>query len=135
MPISYSREPDLRWETNMRKRVLIIFNVCVFASAQALALNLTQMEESVEEQFNNSRSCNELYLKVSVLEKEAFSYETDKGERTQITSAVSTVFAPALYLLGYSAIQDYRTSIEAKSTFAKIEEVRYQMAEKRCFEK
>lgn len=119
----------------MRKRVFIIFSICIFASAQALALNLIQTEESVEEQFNNNRSCNELYIEASALEKQSFSYETDKGERTQMASAVSTVFAPAFYLLGYSAIQDYRTSIKAKSTFAKIEEVRYQMAEKRCFEK
>lgn len=119
----------------MRKVVFFIFNVFAFASAQALAFNLVQIKESSGENLYATRSCNDLYMEASALEKQSFSYEADKGERTQIASAVSTVFAPAIYLLGYNAIQDYRTSIEAKSTFAKIEEIRYQMAEKHCFEK
>lgn len=119
----------------MRKKAFIIFSVCIFASAQALALNLVQTRESIEDKLYDTRSCNELYMKASALEKQSFSYETNTGERTQIASAVSTVFTPALYLLGYSAFQDYKKGVEAKSTFAKIEEVRYRMAEKRCFEK
>ncbi len=119
----------------MRKRVFIIFNVCIFASAQVLALNLVQTKESVGEKLYDSRSCTDLYMEASALEKQSFSYETNKGERTQIASAVITVFTPALYLLGYSAFQDYKTAVGAESTFAKIEEVRYRMAEKRCFEK
>ena len=119
----------------MKIPAIVVLSLSVLVSTQALALNLFQKKEPVAEQPYGTRSCNELYIEVSALEKQSFSYETDKGERTQMASAVSTIFTPALYLVGYSAIQDYRTGVQAKSTFAKIEEVRYQMAEKRCFEK
>lgn len=112
-----------------------MLSLSVFISTQAQALNLIQTKESVGEELYDTRSCNDLYMEASALEKQSFSYEAGKGERTQIASVVSTVFAPALYLAGYSVFQDFKTGIDAKSTFAKIEEVRYRMAEKRCFAK
>ena len=119
----------------MKKCVIVIFNVFIFASTQSMALNLVDFSQPVEEKFYDARSCNDLYLEASALEKQSFSYEEDKGDKTMLASVASTVFTPALYLVGYSAVKDYKDEIESKSTFDKIEEIRYRMAEKRCFEK
>ena len=117
------------------KKLALIFSICILTSTQTMALNLVEFNQSVGEKLYDSRSCNDLYMEASALEKQSFSYAADKGNKTQIASAVSTFFAPAIYLVGYNALKDYKDGIESKSNFAKIEEIRFRMAEKRCFEK
>jgi RsiW-degrading membrane proteinase PrsW (M82 family) len=109
--------------------------VFILFSTQSFALNLVEMHKPAGESLYDSRSCNDLYMEAVALEKESFSYAAGNGNRTKVASIVSTVFTPALYYLGYSAYQDYKTEADSKSTFAKIEEIRFRMAEKRCFSK
>jgi hypothetical protein len=73
-------------------------------------------------------------MQASELEKESFAYYKSSS-KTQVASIVSTVFAPAIYYLGYSVFQDYKNETRTKSAFTEIEEVRFRMAEKRCFTK
>lgn len=119
----------------MKKLSIVIFNVLIFTSTHSAALNLVDFNQTAEEKFYDGRSCNDLYMETSALEKKSFSYEADKGNKTLIASVASTVFTPALYFVGYNAVQDYKEGIESKSTFEQIEEIRVRMAEKRCFEK
>jgi RsiW-degrading membrane proteinase PrsW (M82 family) len=118
-------------------KLLKTFTITVFLffSTQSYALNLVEMHKPAGESLYDSRSCNDLYMEAVSLEKESFSYAAGNSNRTKVASIVSTVFTPALYYLGYSAYQDYKSEADAKSTFAKIEEIRYLMAEKRCFTK
>ncbi|NOG60774.1 MAG: hypothetical protein HND53_09765 [Proteobacteria bacterium] len=112
--------------------ILLFFLIC---STQSFALNLVEFKKPVGENLYDSRSCNDLYMEASALEKESFSYAAGNRNKTQIAGMVSTVFAPALYYMGYTAYQDYKKEIDSKSTFDKIEEIRFRMAEKRCFTK
>ena len=119
----------------MKKQIVIVFIISLFISAQSWALNLVDFKQSADEKLYDDRSCNDLYMEASALEKQTFSYAEDKSNKTLMASVASTVFTPALYLVGYSAIKDYKNEADAKSTFVKMEELRYRMAEKRCFEK
>ena len=119
----------------MKTLKYIIFIFFLLSSVQSSALNLVEMNKSGEQGLYDSRSCNDLYMQASALEKESFSYAADNSSKTQVASLVSTVFTPALYYLGYSAFQDYKDDIRSKSTFSEIEQIRFRMAEKRCFEK
>ncbi len=119
----------------MKTLKYITFIFFLLSSVQSLALNLVEMSTPAEKGLYDSRSCNDLYVQASALEKESFSYAADRGSKTQVASIVSTVFTPALYYLGYSAFQDYKDDIRSKSTFSEIEQIRFRMAEKRCFAK
>jgi hypothetical protein len=74
-------------------------------SAQSSEINQTG-----EESLYDSRSCNDLYMQASILEKQSYN-NAGYGERTQIASFMSTVFAPAIYYMGFSAYQDYKNGI------------------------
>jgi hypothetical protein len=113
----------------------ITFISLLLISAQSAALNLAEINQPIEEGIYDSRSCNDLYMQASTLEKESFTYKTGFGAKTQVASIVTTVFAPAVYYLGYSAFQNYKNGINSKAAFAEIEEIRFRMAEKRCFAK
>jgi hypothetical protein len=114
-------------------KFILILSLLVFSS-QSWALKLVDLNRSSGEKLYDSRSCNDLYMEATALEKENFAYAAGSN-RTMVASVVSTVFAPAVYYLGYSAYQDYKKEIDSESTFAKIEHVRFLMAEKRCFTK
>jgi RsiW-degrading membrane proteinase PrsW (M82 family) len=107
--------------------------IIIVFSAQSWALNLVDLNRETGERLYDSRSCNDLYMEAMALEKQSFSYQAGSGNKTQVASVVSTVFTPALYFLGYSVYQEYKTEIKSKSTFAEIEDIRFRMAEKRCF--
>ncbi|HIF51747.1 MAG TPA: hypothetical protein EYQ42_09535 [Thiotrichaceae bacterium] len=79
-------------------------------SAQSSAINLTEINQTGEESLYDSRSCNDLYMQASILEKQSYN-NAGYGERTQIASFMSTVFAPAIYYMGFSAYQDYKNGI------------------------
>lgn len=119
----------------MKTLKIITFTFFILASAQSSALNLGEMHKPVEGSLYDSRSCNDLYMQAVALEKENFSYESGNGNKTQVASIVSTIFTPAIYYLGYSAYKDYKNDVDSKSSFAKIEDIRLRMAEKRCFTK
>ncbi len=119
----------------MKTLKIITFTLFVLASAQSLALNLAEIHKPADSSLYDSRSCNDLYMEAMALEKENYSYERGNGNKTQVASVVSTIFAPAVYYLGYSAIQDYKNKANSKSSFVKIEDIRLRMAEKRCFVK
>jgi len=112
-----------------------VFTSLLLISTQSTALNLVEINQPIKQGLYDSRSCNDLYMQASALEKESFAHKTGIGTRTQVASIVSTVFAPALYYLGFSAYQDYKSGINAKTAFVEIEEIRFRMAEKRCFAK
>jgi hypothetical protein len=112
----------------------IVFATFLLASTQTAAINLIEMNQSMEESLYDSRSCNDLYMQASALEKESFN-NSSFGKRTQVASFVSAVFAPAIYYLGYSAFQDYNNGIRSKAAFDQVEDIRLRMAEKRCFTK
>lgn len=113
----------------------IIFISFLLLSAQSSALNLVEINKPIKQGLYDNRSCNDLYMEALALEKESFSYAAGNGNKTQVASVVSTIFTPALYYLGYSAYQDYKNEIDSRSTFVEIEEIRFRMAEKRCFTK
>jgi hypothetical protein len=113
----------------------IIFTFLLLISAQSSALNLAEINQPIEKGLYDNRSCNDLYVQATSLEKNFMAYEANAGSRTQVASIVSAVFAPAIYYLGYSAFHDYKNGLHTKQTFAQIEEVRYRMAQKRCFAK
>ena len=119
----------------MKKQTFIIFFISLLMSTQSFALNLVDFNQTNVDKLYDARSCNDLYMEVSALEKKNLSYMQDNGNKTLIASVASTVFTPALYLVGYSAVKDYKTDQVAKSNFEKIEEIRLRMAQKRCFEK
>ncbi len=113
----------------------ITFISLLLIGTQSTALSLAEINQPIEQGIYDSRSCNDLYMQASVLEKESFSYKTGFGTRTQVASIVTTIFAPAVYYLGFSAFQDYKNGINSKAAFVEIEEIRFRMAEKRCFAK
>ncbi len=113
----------------------IIFTTVLLVSAQSTALNLVEMNQQIEKDLYDSRSCNDLYMQATTLEKNLFAYEANHGSKTQLASVVTTLFAPAVYYLGYSAFYDYKNSMSAKAVFTEIEDIRFRMAEKRCFTK
>jgi hypothetical protein len=113
----------------------IAFISLLLVSTQGIALNLAEINQPIEQGLYDSRSCNDLYIQASTLEKEAFAYKKGIGARTQVASIVTTIFAPAVYYLGFSAFQDYKSGINSKIAFVEIEEIRFRMAEKRCFAK
>lgn len=113
----------------------IIFISLLLISAQSSALNLTEINQPIEQDLYDSRSCNDLYMLTINLEKESLRFKSGRENSTEVASLVSTVFAPAIYYLGYNAFQDYKTDKRNKTAFAKIEEIRFRMAEKRCFVK
>jgi len=106
----------------------------VLFSAQSSAISLTEINQTGDENLYDSRSCNDLYMQVSILEKQSYN-NASYGERTQIASFVSTVFAPAIYYMGFSAYLDYKNGIRSKVAFNEVEDIRLRMAEKRCFTK
>ena len=116
----------------MRKLKIFIFSSFLLINTESNALNLIEFNRTVEDNLYDSRSCNDLYMQASSLEKQFFA-NTGPSNRTQVASLVSAVFTPALYYLGYSAYQDYQANINMKLAFAEIEEIRVRMAEKRCF--
>ena len=119
----------------MKKPIFCIFISSLLFSTHCLALNLVQFNQNNPDKLYDDRSCNDLYMEASALEKQSFAYAESKDNKTVIASVASTVFAPALYLVGFSAVKDYKSGVDSKSAFEKIEEIRFRMAEKRCFEK
>jgi hypothetical protein len=114
----------------------IVFAAFLLSSTQSAAINLVELSQPIDESLYDSRSCNDLYMQASALEKESFANQSSSfGKRTQVASFVSAVFAPAIYYLGYSALQDYKSGIRSKTAFEEVEEIRFRMAEKRCFTK
>lgn len=105
----------------------------LLVSGQSSALNLTEINQPIEQGLYDSRSCNELYMQALVLEKESFIYKTGSNKNIKVASLASTIFAPAIYYLGFSAFQNYKNNTHSKTAFAEIEQVRFRMAEKRCF--
>ena len=118
----------------MKKLAILIFNISIFSCTNIWALNLVEMHQPVGEKLYDGRTCNDLYMEASALEKQSFAH-ANNTDKTLMASVASTIFTPALYFAGYNAFQDYKAGIEAKSAFTKIEEIRFRMAEKRCFEK
>jgi hypothetical protein len=112
----------------------ITFTSLLIISTQSLALNLAEINQPIEQGLYDNRSCNDLYMQATNLEKETFTNQAGH-KRTQVAAVVSTIFTPALYYMGYSAFQDYKNEIRSNSASAQIEEIRFRMAEKRCFTK
>lgn len=119
----------------MKTLKIMTFSLFILFNIDCSALNLVEFNRAAEENLYDSRSCNDLYMQATSLEKEFFANGPGPSGRTQVASLVSTVFTPALYYLGFSAYQDYQADMNSKSTFAKIEEIRFRMAQKRCFMK
>lgn len=117
----------------MKKIKCISFIALLLVASQSAALNSTVMNNNLDSKMHDNRSCNELYMQASILEKESFSYSVDSNNTTQVASIVSTVFTPAFYYLGYSAVQDFHKEVRSQAVFDEMETIRYRMAEKRCF--
>lgn len=118
----------------MKNFKYITFISLLLVSAQSTALNLTEINQPIEQGLYDSRSCNDLYMQATAFEKEAFGYKSGSN-KTQVASMVSAVFAPAIYYLGFSVFQDYKNGIRSKTAFTEVEAIRSRMSEKRCFAK
>jgi len=119
----------------MEHSKFLIFTSLLLISAPCSALNLAEINHPIEQGLYDSRSCNDLYMQALNLEKESHLYKTDRNNTTQVASLISTVFAPAIYYLGYSAYQDYKQEKLTQTAFVEIEDIRLRLAEKRCFVK
>ena len=76
-------------------------------------------------------------MQAASLEKATYLNKTDiySSKGTRVASYVLTIFTPAIYYLGYSTFQEYQAQLQADTAFIEIEQIRFRMAEKRCFEK
>ena len=115
----------------------IVFSLLLIISSSSFALNLTGTAESITNELYDNRSCNELYIEASRLEQDTFINKTTiyNDNKTQLASYAATVFSPAIYYLGFNAIQNYKNQVRSEHALSEIDKVRLRMAEKRCFEK
>lgn len=83
-----------------------------------------------------NRTCEQLYLAAGRLENKALNYESDifNQRNNTIASVVSTVFAPAMYFLGYSGLMSFKAEREAYQSNQELDRIRIRMAEMRCFQ-
>lgn len=119
---------------------ILKYNVCIslfLFSAQTVALNLVGSGQSTENALYDNRSCNDLYMQASALEKDSHIYKSNfyNDRKTRVASVALTAFSPALYYLGFNSYQNYKKQLQSEIAFSQIEEIRFRMAEKRCFEK
>lgn len=105
-------------------------------STQSTALNLAGVDQPLEDGLYDNRSCNDLYMQASALEQDTFIYKTNiyNDKRTVVASYAMTVFAPAIYYLGYNVYQNHKAQMRSEIALSEIEVIRFRMAEKRCFE-
>jgi hypothetical protein len=111
------------------------FISCLIFSSHSIALSLTEINQPLDDGLYDSRSCNDLYLEATALEKESFIYKNGNQATMTVASIASTVFTPALYFVGYNAFKNFKSEKQSQTALSKIEEVRYRLAEKRCFTK
>ena len=107
-------------------------------SANGFALNLSDTNQSITNELYDNRSCGELYMQASALERD--TYANKRGFYSDRTTRVATyamaVFGlPIASYLGYSSFQNYKAGIRSEAALSEIEKIRYRMAEKRCFER
>ena len=114
----------------------ITFVLILLFSTPSTALNLAGVDQPLEDGLYDNRSCNDLYMQASALEQDTYIYKASiyNDKRTRAAGYVMTVFTPAIYYLGFNAYQNYKAQIRSEIAFSKIEEIRFRMAEKRCFE-
>ena len=101
-----------------------------------MALNFAGIEQPVNESLYDKRSCNELYMQASALEKDTFIYKTDlySDKGSTVAAYALTVFSPAVYYFGFKAYKSYTDQLRSQTALSEIDQIRYRMAEKRCFE-
>ncbi len=114
----------------------ITFISILLFSTQSYALILAGTEQPLEAGLYDNRSCNDLYIQASALEQDTFIYKATiyNDKKTRVASYAMTMFAPAIYYLGFNAFQNYKDQVRSELAFSEIEEIRSRMAEKRCFE-
>lgn len=120
---------------NRLKQILLI-TILVFSTNSA-ALNLAGTNQTITNGLYDNRSCNDLYMQASALEKDTFINKTNfySDNKTRVASIALTVFSPAVYYFGFSAFQNYKAQTRSQTALSEIEAIRFRMAEKRCFEK
>lgn len=120
----------------MPKKLPTLF-INLVLPAHVMAFNINAEGKTNIENLIDSRSCNELYLQVSDLEKRTYqhqqNYYTDKN--AQAAGIASAVFTPAFIYFGYAAYKDYEAQSDTSSTIQRIDVIRMRMAEKRCFDR
>ena len=102
----------------------------------SMALNFAGIEQPVNESLYDKRSCNELYMQASALEHQSYIYKTDlySDKGSQVAAYALTVFSPAVYYFGFKAYKNYTDQVRSQAALSEIDQIRYRMAEKRCFE-
>lgn len=115
---------------------LFICTTSLLLGTPAMAFNIEAVGKTNNDSMFDSRSCNELYMQASTLEKQTYqhqrNYYTDKN--AQAAGIASAVFSPAFYYFGYAAYKDYQSQRDASSAMEQIDAIRTRMAEKRCFD-
>ncbi len=101
------------------------------------AFNVNALGNSDDDSLYDSRSCNELYMQVSALEKTSHSNKESHftNSKAQVASMAMTVFTPAIYYFGYAAYKDLESNMRSMAALEQMDEIRYRMAEKRCFDR
>ena len=104
---------------------------------RAEAFNVNAISDSNSENLYDSRSCNELYMQVTALEKTSYSIKENHftNSKAQAASMAMTVFPPAIYYFGYAAYKDLESNMRSKATLEEMDSIRHRMAEKRCFDR
>ena len=75
-------------------------------------------------------------MQASALEQKSYIYKTDlyTDKGSQVAAYALTVFTPAIYYFGFKAYKNYSDQISSQTALNEIDQIRYRMAEKRCFE-
>jgi len=111
------------------------FNLLLIFSTNSAALNLAGTNQSITNGLYDNRSCNDLYMQASTLEKDTFIYKTNiNNNTTRVASYALTIFSPAVYYLGFTAYQNHKQQTRSQIALGEIDQIRLRMAEKRCFE-
>lgn len=116
-----------------------LFSVCLGLAiiTPTFAFNTDNIKTARSQPLFDTRSCNELYVEASALEKLSYAddYDYFNDRNARVAGIASTVFAPAIYYFGYAAYKDVSSKSEALTALSSINDIRNRMAEKRCFER
>ncbi len=124
-------------KSRAKKLITVIFTGIVTCAGTLPAAAISQLQGQRAQSLYENRTCEQLYLAAGKLERKALNYESDvfNQRNNTVASIVSTVFAPALYFLGYSNLMNFKAEREAHHSNEELDKIRLRMAEMRCFQR
>ncbi len=120
----------------MTMRIILLIS-CVLFSLDMHAFSANRTGFIQDDKLYDMRTCQQLYMEASVLEKETQLFKTNfyTDTRSRVAGYALTVFSPAIYYIGFKAYKNVESDFKAKRAMSEIDLIRQRMAEKHCFEK